>query len=202
MRRSGPVKASARLSSLLGANLAGQRVGLLGGSFNPAHEGHLHISKVAMARLGLNRVLWLVSPQNPLKSEMGMAPLAARLMSARAMARHPAIIVTTIEQALGTRFTIDTLLALKQSAPRTRFVWLMGSDNVAALPRWRRWREIAGIMPTLVIARPGSEISARFAEAAQKLGADPATRLSFAEARLHPASATSIRARGLWSPAR
>lgn len=200
MRISDPVKATSRLSALLGENLTGLRVGLLGGSFNPAHEGHVHISLVAMARAKLDRVIWLVSPQNPLKPESGMAPLAARLAAARKLVRHPRIRVTTIEQSLGTRFTIDTLLALKKSAPTTEFLWLMGSDNMGALARWRRWRDIAIAAPVLVIARPGSEVSARLSAPAQKLA--QSHRLSFIEARLNPASATAIRAKGLWPAAR
>lgn len=200
MRISDPVKATARLSALLGENLAGLRVGLLGGSFNPAHEGHLHISLVAMARLKLDRVIWLVSPQNPLKAQSGMAPLSARLDAAQKLACHPKIRVTAIEAALGTRFTIDTLSALKKSAPATSFFWLMGSDNVHTFTRWRRWRDMAACVPLVVIARPGSEVSARLSPAAQKLARSRA--LTFIEAQLHPASATAIRASGLWPAAR
>lgn len=184
MRKSDPVKATAQLSALLGENLAGLRVGLLGGSFNPAHEGHLHISLVAMTRLKLDRVIWLVSPQNPLKAQSGMAPIR----------------VTAVEAALGTRFTIDTLRALRHSAPATAFFWLMGSDNALAFPRWWRWRDIAAETPIAVIARPGSEISARLSPAAQKLAR--AHPFVFIEAQLHPASATAIRAKGLWPAAR
>lgn len=200
MRKSDPVKATAQLSALLGENLAGLRVGLLGGSFNPAHEGHLHISLVAMTRLKLDRVIWLVSPQNPLKAQSGMAPLAARIDAARKLARHPKIRVTAVEAALGTRFTIDTLRALRHSAPATAFFWLMGSDNALAFPRWWRWRDIAAETPIAVIARPGSEISARLSPAAQKLAR--AHPFVFIEAQLHPASATAIRAKGLWPAAR
>lgn len=200
MRMSDPVRATSKLSALLGENLAGLRVGLLGGSFNPAHEGHLHISLVALTRLKLDRVIWLVSPQNPLKTQTGMAPLAARAAFAQEIARHPKIRVTAIEAALATRFTIDTLSALKKSAPTTSFFWLMGSDNLAAFTRWRRWRDMAANVPLVVIARPGSEVAARLSPAAQKLASSRA--LTFIEARLHPASATAIRAKGLWPVAR
>jgi len=140
---------------------SGLRVGLLGGSFNPAHQGHLHISRVALRRLGLHQVWWLVSPQNPLKPQSGMAPLAQRLKSAQEMAQHPAIRVADIETHLGTRYTADTLYQLRQRAARTRFVWLMGADNLIAFPRWHRWTSIMQLMPIAVIARPGYSLKAR-----------------------------------------
>ena len=129
--------------------------GLLGGSFNPAHGAHRKISLAAIEALGLGEVWWLVSPGNPLKPRAGMAPLAARVRSARAMARRAPIRVTAIERELGTRYTIDTLRALKRRFRRRRFVWLMGADNLAQLHRWRDWRGIAREMPIAVIARPG-----------------------------------------------
>ncbi len=134
---------------------AGARTGLLGGSFNPAHGGHRAISLRAKEALGLDEVWWLVSPGNPLKPAAGMAPLAARVHSARAAARRAPIRVTAIERELGTRFTIDTLRALKRRFPRRRFVWLMGADNLAQLHRWKDWRAIAREMPIAVVARPG-----------------------------------------------
>ena len=136
------------------------RIGLLGGSFNPAHGGHRRISLFALDTLGLDEVWWLVSPGNPLKAGAGMAPLAKRLRSARAMARRAPIRVTAIEQALGTRYTVDTLRSLRRRYPRHRFVWLMGSDNLAQLHRWRDWRTIARTMPIAVIARPGYDAAA------------------------------------------
>lgn len=129
--------------------------GLLGGSFNPAHGAHRRISLAATRALGLDEVWWLVSPGNPLKPSAGMAPLAARVRSARAFARLAPIRVTAIERELGTRFTVDTLRALKRRYPRRRFVWLMGADNLAQLHRWRDWRAIVREMPIAVIARPG-----------------------------------------------
>ena len=129
--------------------------GLLGGSFNPAHGGHRRIALFAMAALGLDEVWWLVSPGNPLKPRAGMAPLAARVASARAQARRARIKVTAIERELGTRYTVDTLRALGRRYPKHRFVWLMGSDNLAQFHRWRDWRGIARTMPIAVIARPG-----------------------------------------------
>ena len=134
---------------------SGPLTGLLGGSFNPAHAGHRRITLFALAALGLDEVWWLVSPGNPLKPRQGMAPLAARLASARAMARRAPIRATAIERELGTRYTADTLRALLRRYPRRRFVWLMGADNLAQFHRWRRWREIARTMPIAVIARPG-----------------------------------------------
>lgn len=134
---------------------SGPVTGLLGGSFNPAHGAHRGISLAAIEALGLDEVWWLVSPGNPLKPTEGMAPLAARVRSARAMARRAPIRVTAIERELSTRFTIDTVRALKRRFPRRRFVWLMGADNLAQLHLWKDWRRIAGEMPIAVVARPG-----------------------------------------------
>lgn len=129
--------------------------GLLGGSFNPAHGAHRAITLFAMDALGLDEAWWLVSPGNPLKPKAGMAPLAARVRSAQAMARRAPIRVTAIERELGTRYTVDTLRALKRRYPRRRFVWLMGADNLAQLHLWKDWRQIAREMPIAVVARPG-----------------------------------------------
>lgn len=137
----------------------GPLTGLLGGSFNPAHDGHRRISLFALDALGLDEVWWLVSPGNPLKPAQGMAPLPARLKAARSKAARARIRITAIEQRLGakggTRYTIDTLRALKRRYPRRRFVWLMGADNLAQFHRWKDWRGIAREMPIAVIARPG-----------------------------------------------
>ena len=135
--------------------MKGPITGLLGGSFNPAHGGHRRISLFAIRALGLDELWWLVSPGNPLKPKEGMAPLPARMRSAMAMSRRAPIRVTAIERELGTRYTIDTLRALKRRYPRRRFVWLMGSDNLAQFHKWRNWRGIAREMPIAVIARPG-----------------------------------------------
>lgn len=144
-----------------GTGPALKTIGLLGGSFNPAHGGHRRISLFALAALRLDAVWWLVSPGNPLKAAAGMAPLGARLASAARQARAAPIVPTAIERDLRTRFTIDTLRALRRRYPRHRFVWLMGSDNLAQLHRWRDWRGIARTMPIAVIARPGYERAAR-----------------------------------------
>ena len=129
-------------------------VGLLGGSFNPAHGGHRRMSIAAPGRLGLDEVWWLVSPQNPLKPEAGMAPHAARMAAARKVARHPRIRVSAIEAELGTRRTVDTLRALQRRFPQVRFLWLMGADNLQQFHRWASWREIARLVPIVVLARP------------------------------------------------
>ena len=129
--------------------------GLLGGSFNPAHGGHRAITLSAIEALGLDDAWWLVSPGNPLKPQQGMAPLAARVRSARELARRAPIRVTAIERELGTVYTIETLRALKRRFPRRRFVWLMGADNLAQFHLWKDWRAIAAEMPIAVVARPG-----------------------------------------------
>ncbi len=141
------------------------KTGLLGGSFNPAHAAHRQISLMTAKALGLDEVWWLVSPGNPLKPKAGMAPLAARLRSARRMARRSPIRPTAIEQQLGTRFTIDTLRALAKRHPERRFIWLMGADNLAQFEAWKDWRGIARTMPIAVIARPGYDGPARASRA-------------------------------------
>lgn len=129
--------------------------GLLGGSFNPAHGGHRAISLNAVDALHLDELWWLVSPGNPLKPRAGMAPLAARLASARRMALRAPIRATAIEAQLGTRYTVDTLRKLVRRYPNRQFIWIMGADNLVDFPRWRDWRGIARLMPIAVVARPG-----------------------------------------------
>ena len=129
--------------------------GLLGGSFNPAHAGHRQISLGALDALGLDEIWWLVSPGNPLKPAKGMAPLPARLASARRAGRRARIRATAIESELGTLYTVDTLAALTRRYPDRRFIWLMGMDNLAQFHRWRDWRRIARTMPIAVVSRPG-----------------------------------------------
>lgn len=148
----------------------GQRVGLLGGSFDPPHEGHLMLSRLALARLQLDAVWWLVTPGNPLK-ERAPAPLETRLSQARAIAAHPSIRVCAPEAAWGTRQTVDTLRRIRAAAPDGRFVWLMGGDNLATFHRWHRWRDIGRTMPIAVIARPGARAKALFSPAARSLRA-------------------------------
>jgi nicotinate-nucleotide adenylyltransferase len=144
----------------------GQVIGLLGGSFDPPHAGHLHISREALRRFGLDRVWWLVSPGTPLKCH-GPAPLPDRMAAARALVDHPRIAITDIEARLGTRHTAATLAALTAICPGRRFVWLMGADNLAQLHRWQDWRGIMERVPVGVLARPGQRISARLSRAAR-----------------------------------
>lgn len=136
------------------------RTGLLGGSFNPAHGGHRRITRLAVAALGLDEAWWLVSPGNPLKPKAGMAPLAARFASARRQARNAPIRVSAMEREFGTRYTVKTLAAIRRRWPKRRFIWLMGSDNLAQFHQWRDWRKIAAMVPIAVIARPGYDARA------------------------------------------
>ena len=159
---------------------AGQRIGLLGGSFNPAHDGHLHVSRMARARLGLDQVWWLVSPQNPLKSRRDVAPLADRLSGARRAARSGIIRVTALEAAVGARYTVETVRFLTGRFRATRFVWLMGADNLAIFDRWKCWRDIAGLVPLAVIDRPGAGLAAVASPAARALAR---ARIDEADAR-------------------
>jgi nicotinate-nucleotide adenylyltransferase len=138
----------------------GLAIGLFGGSFNPAHEGHRAASLIALKRLGLARVWWLVSPGNPLKDTRILASLEARIAIARNVARHPRIAVTGIEALIGTRYTYETIAYLKRHCPGVRFVWIMGSDNLAGFHHWKRWRDIASLVPIAVIDRPGSTLKA------------------------------------------
>jgi nicotinate-nucleotide adenylyltransferase len=142
-----------------------RRIGLLGGSFNPAHRGHRRMSLAAINALGLDELWWLVSPGNPLKPKKGMAPYPARLASARAMARRSRIRVSDFESRAGTRFTIDTTRAIKARYPADRFVWLMGADTVTQFHQWRKWRQLAASVPIAVLSRPGYDGPARAARA-------------------------------------
>lgn len=145
---------------------AGQMIGLLGGSFDPAHAGHVHITREALKRFGLDRVWWLVSPGNPLKAR-GPAALGRRVARAKAVMQHPRVSVTDIEAQLGTRYTAETLAALIARHPDVRFVWLMGADNLAQFHRWQDWHWIMETVPVGVLARPGDRISARMSPAAR-----------------------------------
>lgn len=133
----------------------GMRIGLLGGSFNPAHAGHLHISTQAIMRLGLDAIWWLVSPQNPLKSSRDMAAQNIRLAAARLVEHHPRIVATDIEARLGTVLTVETLPKIRDLHPSARFIWLMGEDNLQQFHRWARWQDITRSMPIAVFCRPG-----------------------------------------------
>lgn len=188
----------------------GLRIGLLGGSFNPAHEGHLHVSEVALKRLGLDYVWWLVTPRNPLKGHAGLAPLKDRVKHAKEIARHPRVIVMDIEHTLGTQYSIDTLKGLQRRFPELSFVWLMGSDNLQIFRRWRRWAELAERVPIAVIQRPGTVLAAlsakpmqRFARARVmdgcKTGCAPS--IAILDGKRNTQSSTALRARHLDSEA-
>lgn len=138
-----------------GASLTSGRTALLGGSFNPAHGGHRTISLSLIDALDLDALWWLVSPGNPLKAKKGMAPLSARLASARHQARRCRIRPTVIERDLNTRYTVNSLRKLVRRYPKRRFIWVMGADNLGQFHRWKNWRDIAHIMPIAVIGRPG-----------------------------------------------
>ncbi len=191
-----------------GNRAAKARVRLLGGSFNPAHGGHLHISRLALERLGLDQVWWLVSPQNPLKPAAGMAPLEERLAQARTIVDDRRIVVTAIERDLGTRYAVDTLKLLKRRFADTRFVWVMGADNLVQVPRWKAWRTVFRTVPIAVFARPTYSSRALSGRAAQRFAGAPVRTMRaggqadmkppawvFLHTRLHGTSATRIRAR-------
>ncbi|MBU2963827.1 nicotinate-nucleotide adenylyltransferase [Citreicella sp. C3M06] len=147
----------------------GQKVGVFGGSFDPPHAGHVHITLEALRRFRLDRVLWLVSPGNPLKPH-GPAPLAQRLAASRAIMQHPKVIVSDFEAIAGTRYTASTLRALQKAYRRAHFVWLMGADNLAQFHRWEDWRGIMDSTPVGVLARPGSRLAGRGSVAATVYG--------------------------------
>ncbi|AWN44639.1 nicotinate-nucleotide adenylyltransferase [Methylobacterium durans] len=146
------------------------RIGLYGGSFNPAHEGHRHVCLTALRRLRLDRIWWLVTPGNPLKDRGDLAPLDERAARARAVARDPRITVTTVEAEIGSRFTRDTLRFLVGRRPGIRFVWIMGADSLATFHRWKGFGDIAALVPIAVIDRPGFTLAAPCARAASVLG--------------------------------
>lgn len=188
----------------------GMCVGLLGGSFDPAHEGHALISREALRRFGLDEVWWLVSPSNPLKVK-GPAPLAERMAQAREVMRHPKVRVTDLEARFGTRYTHATLSRLLAAYPGVRFVWLMGADNLASFHRWDRWRDILQMVPVGVMARPGQRISARLSPAARQyrqfrlrgreaamLCCAAAPAWCFVNVPMSDLSSTEIRAAGKW----
>lgn len=189
----------------------GLRIGLLGGSFDPPHAGHAHVTKWALKAFGLDRVWWLVSPGNPLKED-APAELARRVAAAREIARHPRVSVTDLEARLGTRYTAETLAALRLRHPGVRFVWLMGADNLAGFHRWERWDEIMRSVPMGVLARPGQQLTAGLSRAARRfarwrLPAAQARALPFLEppawtlltGRMLDLSSTELRALGVWT---
>jgi nicotinate-nucleotide adenylyltransferase len=145
------------------------RIGLFGGTFDPPHLAHLGAALLALRRLKLDRIWWLVTPGNPLKNTSGLAPLQKRLAAARALARHPRIDVSGLEAVIKTRYTYDTILWLKARCPGVRFVWVMGADNLRSFHRWQRWREIAKLVPIVVIDRLGPSLYAGASPAGQAL---------------------------------
>jgi nicotinate-nucleotide adenylyltransferase len=186
----------------------GMVIGLLGGSFDPAHEGHAHITRGALARMGLDQVWWLVTPGNPLKARQP-APMADRLRQARQVMQHPRVRITDLERALGTRTTADTIDRLRAIYPGVQFVWLMGADNLVQFHRWDRWRDILRAVPVGVLARPGSGVAARLSVAARAFRVHRVTRgeslalrrppvWCFVNLPLNGASSSAIRASGAW----
>ena len=184
----------------------GMRIGLFGGSFNPPHAGHMLVSEIALRRLGLDRVWWLVTPGNPLKENSGLPPLAERIAAARKIVRDPRIVVTGIEAEIGTRYTYDTIAWLTQRAKDVKFVWLMGADNLAQFSRWQRWADIAALTPVAVIDRPKASRAAMASKAAQRfadwrlpecdaraLAAKPPPAFVFLHDRRLDLSSTSLR---------
>lgn len=189
----------------------GMAVGLLGGSFDPAHEGHVHLTRVALTRFALDRVIWLVSPGNPLKTR-GPAPLSERMAQARQVMSHPRVQVSDFEARIGTRYTAETIAALKSLHPGTDFVWLMGADNLQQFHRWERWQDILEAVPLGVLARPGWRQAALHSRTARQYRAAriPAAASHLLARQTTPAwcfvnmpmtavSSTQIRAAGHWT---
>lgn len=190
---------------------SGQTIGLLGGSFDPPHAGHVHITKTALKRFGLDRVWWLVSPGNPLKAN-GPAPITDRVNASRALMQHPRVDVTDVETHIGTRYTADTIAKLRAIYHGVNFVWLMGADNLVQFDQWDNWHHIAQTVPIGVIARPGDRVSARTSKAAKVyrdykisgqnaslLGQVDAPAWCFVNAPMLDLSSSAIRARGEWN---
>jgi nicotinate-nucleotide adenylyltransferase len=186
----------------------GMRIGLFGGTFDPPHRAHLAATLLAMKRLKLDRVWWLVTPGNPLKNTMHLAPLADRLAAARSLTRHPRIDVTGLEAVIKTRYTFDTISWLIARCPGVRFVWIMGADNLRSFHRWQRWRDIARLVPIVVVDRLGPSLYATSSAAGLALRPyrvpehavpDLPLRSAPAWAYLHglksPLSSTALRAR-------
>lgn len=149
--------------------LPGQSIGLFGGSFNPPHEGHAHVSEQALRRLGLDQIWWLVTPGNPLKNHSDLMPLRERIESCLAIAKDPRIMITAFEAKLNLNYTSHTLHHILQRNRAVRFVWVMGADNLGQFHEWHDWQRIAAMIPIAVIDRPGSTLALHSARAAQAL---------------------------------
>ena len=164
-----PMTASVRSGALRnGLHLErGMKIGLFGGSFNPAHEGHHHVAETARQRLGLDKIIWLVSPQNPLKSAHETAPLAERIAALRPFV-GPHDIISTFEERIKAKYTLDTLRALKARYPGVKFVWIMGGDSLASFHKWRGWVQIMHMVPVVVVSRPSNLMNARFSPTAKR----------------------------------
>lgn len=185
----------------------GWRIGLMGGSFNPPHEGHMRVAEAALTRLGLDRLWWVVTPGNPLKDVTGLSSLSARVEACNRLARHPKMAVTAFEADLGCSYTAETIGFLAHRFPRVSFVWVMGGDNLASFHRWRDWRAIAGAVPIAVIDRPdwrfkalaspAGRALARYrvtGRAAGQLASLPAPAWTYLSIRLSDLSSTALRA--------
>lgn len=184
----------------------GMTIGLFGGSFNPAHEGHAHVAETARVRMGLDRIIWLVSPQNPLKSRHETAPVASRIEQIRPFI-GPNDIISDFERRIGATYTLDTLRALKARFPGVNFVWIMGGDALAGFHGWRGWLQIARMVPMVIVSRPGALMNARFSPTARRFGhfrkperigralpLEKAPCWSYIKGPLHGHSSTAIRA--------
>jgi nicotinate-nucleotide adenylyltransferase len=188
----------------------GMVIGLLGGSFDPAHEGHAHLTREALKRMRLDKVWWLVTPGNPLKARQP-APMADRMAQARQILPDPRVEITNLEAKLGTRATYDTLRELCALYPGVHFVWLMGADNLVQFHKWGRWRDILRMVPVGVLARPGSGVVARMSVAArafrvnrvnagENLRGHAAPAWCFVNMPMNATSSSAIRSRGEWKP--
>ena len=180
--RKAAAKSSAVSRVVLPPYASGMRIGLFGGTFDPAHAAHRAACLLAMERLGLDRVWWMVTPGNPLKDTRGLAPLATRVAAARALAHHPRIDVTDFEAQLGTSYTYETISYLVRRCAGVHFVWIMGADNLRSFHRWQRWRDIAALVPIVVVDRLGPSLYAAAAAAGQ----------AFARARLPETAAKAL----------